>query len=97
MPETEAQPGKVNFIRRVGEKLRITDSSEQKQLRVQEFNATIERMNQELLDRTHMLTQHSNACLSEIEYILGVSDRDPHPYHPITYTDCNHEKSPKFS
>lgn len=39
----------------------------------------------------HMLLRHSDLeCGSEREFLLVLSDRDPHPEHKITISECNH-------
>lgn len=39
------------------------------------------------------LLSHAGACMSEIEYVLGISDRDPHPDHPILFDETASDAS----
>lgn len=61
----------------------------------EEFRARIafERETRRERDKQrHMVLEHSDAgCTSETEYLLGLSNYDPHPDHPITFTPCNCE------
>lgn len=50
----------------------------------------------EVKAKVHLLSHHTNATLDEIEYMLGISKIDPHPDHPKTFSDCNHQKIVKI-
>lgn len=92
MPELEPQQGKYNLIRRIGERVGIIETHEQKEVKNKLFQEEIERRSKEMIQKAHILANHSDACLSEIEYILGITNRDPHPNHTVTFTKCEHQK-----
>jgi hypothetical protein len=78
------------FLRRIGERVGLVESVQKRETREQNLVRTKE-MEKERERRIHMLTNHSNACIGEIEYVLGISKQDPHPSHPITFTECDCE------
>lgn len=81
----------MELLRLIGEKIGIVETPERQQRleEVRELVDSLNRRREEEMRGVHMLAQHSDACMGEIEYVLGISNRDPHPNHPITFNDCS--------
>lgn len=76
------------LLRQAGEKLGIIQSAEEKE---QEIHKIIEH---ELAraQKIFRLSSDSDACFSEVEFILGFSDEDPHPQHKVSFRDSIHNE-----
>ncbi len=84
---------KSSKIEKIARKIGILPS-EEKQLEIDRlYVEDIEAMkarNKENDRIIHQLVNHSNACTSEIEYLLGMSNYDPHPNRPVAFDECTH-------
>lgn len=75
------------MIRAIAEKLGILTSPEiqaEMDLKNQRMAEETKRY-QELEKQRRDALSYSNACLGKIEYVLGLSEHDPHPNEPIVF------------
>lgn len=85
----------VEAFKKIGQGLGLVESSEVRAQRIAEENLYLEKMQRLRQEKDldlHMLSKHSDACLGEIEYVMGISNRNPHPSHSITFRPCNCEQ-----
>lgn len=50
--------------------------------------AEMKQVRRERERHRHMVSFHLNADFGEAEYLLLITNVDPHPDHPITFTSC---------
>ncbi len=81
----EKLSGLIELLRPTGKYLRYVQEVIEPKLVVLEREVSVrERFR-------HMLLDHSDfQCGGEKEFLLGLSEKDPHPEHKITITKCDH-------
>jgi len=75
------------LFRRFGERIGLFRTPQQQAEINRRFQESLTALNQqserEAKEREALV--HSDACFSEIEYVLGITNVDPHPGHAIQY------------
>lgn len=83
------------FLKRVGERMGIVETVADRTRRLERHQTYLEdmqRMHRERQVGLHYLVHHSDACQGEIEYVMGITNKDPHPGHAIQYRQCDCEE-----